>query len=125
MFGCKAYGVEVRSWIRQFFCVADCFSSVQVETEPVRLARAQAEREGLTPLCTFLENSFAEDFFVGWLEKVGATHVFAYDKARGRIIVDFRRNLTCFCPKKKGLFQEALEPFVWLSDTRCSSSRRH
>ena len=55
---------------------------IEKEVEPVRLAIDVAASSGLSKQCTFIEADFNDEaqFAQGWLERVQATHVFAYDK---------------------------------------------
>jgi hypothetical protein len=76
-FGCSAGGVCL--YIAQRFG-CPCYG-IEKEHEPLRLANDAARKCGLSKLCSFIEADFTSPQFVdGWLERIGATHVFVYDK---------------------------------------------
>ncbi len=129
---CRVYGVEVtkekkkeKRKEKQHRVVFFVFSYFQqkknktkqnktkpkVESEPVRLAAARARAEGLDGRCSFLEGSFHEKRFEGWLAAIGATHIFAYDKVFsaehwnhlfGKLISNGPQVVGISCAQKKG-----------------------
>ena len=76
-FGCSMGGVCLYV-AQRFDC--QCYG-MERETELVRLARQSvAAQTRLSRLCSFVEADF-ESFAIGsWLDRIGATHVLAYDK---------------------------------------------